>query len=68
MDLDRLYEWQQTVVGVAGLALTLAVAPPGEHRVGLGTLTIDPFYAAVGCFAVVLCWSTVALWRSRGDG
>ena len=67
VDLDRLYEWQHVVGGLFGLVLTLVVAPPGARSVGLGPLAIDPFYVVAGCFAVVCCWSTVALWQSRGD-
>lgn len=64
MGVDRLYEWQYLLVGVAGLGLTVALAGPGEHSVAVGPLGVDPFYAVDGCFTFLAGWSAYALWQS----
>ena len=65
MDVDRLYEWQYLVVGVVGLALTAAMAGPGEQSVAVGPLAFDPFYFATGCFTFLVGLSAYELWQSR---
>lgn len=67
MDLDRLYEWQHVAIGALGLALTLAVATPGEHSVAVGPLAFDPFYVPVGCFVFLLGWSVLELYQLRDE-
>jgi hypothetical protein len=67
VDWDRLYEWQYLVVGVVGLALSAVMTGPGEHSVGVGPLSFDPFYFAAGCFTLLIGLSTYGLWKSR-DG
>ncbi|GGM66934.1 hypothetical protein J2752_000103 [Halarchaeum rubridurum] len=57
----RLYAKRYTdhyaVLGLAGVAATVALAEPGVHVVAVGPLRVDAFYSSLVCFGLLFVLS-----------
>ncbi|HMB49798.1 MAG TPA: hypothetical protein VKM69_03975 [Natronoarchaeum rubrum] len=55
--LSKIDYYHYPVIGAAGLAYTVAFHEPGTHRIGVGAVQFDAFYATVVAFAALLLLS-----------